>query len=70
MNKLLTWAVTLGMAMAAGIVAYAQVAEGPPETRADLWKLLVVTLTTAGFGGGARMVNKGLDKAAAKRAGE
>lgn len=62
--KGMKWLVTLGSAVAAGIVAYSQVNEGPPVSGADYWKLLVVTLTVTGFGVGARVTNKAIDNKA------
>jgi hypothetical protein len=64
MTTFYKWFVTIGLAVAAGIVAYSQVHEGPPITVADWWKLLVVTLSVAGFGAGAKVVNKQIDKVA------
>lgn len=70
MTTFYKWLVTLGTGVAAGIVAYSQVHEGPPVSVADYWKLLVVTLTVAGFGVGAKITNKGIDNAkAAKETG-
>ena len=58
---MMKWLVTLGLAVAGGIVAYSVGHKGPPVSPADFWDLLVVTLTTAGLGAGARGVNKAID---------
>jgi len=55
------WIVTLGLAIAGGIIAYSGGHQGPPKTTDDVWNLLVVTLTTAGLGAGSKLINKGID---------
>lgn len=45
------------------MVAYSVGHKGPPRSYDDAWDLLVVTLTTAGLGAGAKLTNKGIDTA-------
>lgn len=59
--KGMKWTVTLGAAVAGGVVAYSIGHKGPPLSVSDFWDLLVVTLITAGFGAGARGANKAID---------
>lgn len=57
------WFVTLGLAVAGGVVAYNEGHHGPPRNWDDAWSLFVVTLATAGLGAGAKLTNKAIDTA-------
>jgi len=59
---LVKWTVTILSAIFAGCVVYGSVHRGPPVTPADIWDLFLAILTTAGFGAGAKIVNKSIDK--------
>lgn len=66
MTTFYKWFVTLSSGIAAGLIAYAQIHDGPPMSTTDWWKLLIVTLTVTGFGVGAKVTNKSIDKTQGK----